>query len=308
MEDGTSAAADRPGHQRDVALGLALLTLGAGAATVAVLGPFVLGLVRYHASAGAVNQIVGGDVAGLALVAPAALAAGMLVLSGRRLGALLGLGPAGYGLYMYSQLALGGDTFRYPGNSERFFLLFVVLFVLAGLVLWRPWTSVQGSRLPEWPRWLARLVGVFALVVAAFLVLGLHLPGLLDALRPHPTAGELLTDPVVFWLVKFMDLGIVVPVLLLVGAGQLRRAPNAAKAGYLAVGWMALLGSSVAGMAIVMQARGAPGASWGNTLAFGSFAATSLAVAVLAYLRLRHADAVPVRQPASRRWPSKERA
>lgn len=281
----------RGGGRRDAALGIALLLLGAGAAAVALLGPLALGLVRYHASTGAVNQIVGGDVAGLVLVAPAALAAGLLVLSGRRNGAVLGLGPAAYGLYMYSQLALAGDTFRYPGNSERYFLLFVTLFVASGFILLRAWTSIDAARLPSWPRWRERLVGVFALVVAAFLVLGLHLPGLIDAWRSQPTGSEILSDPVVFWVVKFMDLGLVVPVLLTVAMGRLRRRPASDTAAYAAVGWMALLGSSVAGMAVAMQVRDAPGASVANTLTFGVFAGVALAVAVLTYLPLAEWDA-----------------
>ena len=272
--------------RRDVALGIALLLLGLGTATVALLGPLVLGVLRYHASGGAIHQIVGGDVAGLALVAPTALVAGLGVLTRRRAGAALGLGPAAYALYMDSQLALGGDPLRYPGNSERYFLLFVALFVLAGFTLQRAWASVGAARLPPWPRGLARLVGVFALVVAAFLAFGLHLPGLLDAWRAQPTGSELLADPAVFWLVKFMDLGIVVPILLVVGIRQLRRRPASAPMAYAMVGWMALLGSSVAGMAIVMQIEGAPGASPANTVAFSAFAAIALAVTVRAYLPL----------------------
>ncbi len=304
-KDTTATPTREDGRHREVTLGVALLLLGTGAAAVALLGPLVLGLLRYHASAGAVNQIVGGDVAGLVLVAPVALAAGLLVLSGRRLAAVLGLGPAAYGLYMYSQLALGGDTFRYPGNSERYFLLFVALFVIAGIVLLRTWTTVDAARLPTWPRWLERTVGVYALAGAAFLALGLHLPGLLDAWRSQPTNSEMLSDPVVFWLVKFMDLAIVVPVLLAVGVGQLRRRPGSAKAAYALVGWMALLGSSVAGMAIVMQARDAAGASWGITIAFGAFAAVGLAIAVWVYLRLWQSPPVPIRRSDWHAWQSR---
>lgn len=283
-------AAQRVVRPRDEALGIALLLLGGGAAAVALLGPLALGVLRYHVSAGAVDQVAGGDAAGLVLVAPAALAAGWLVLTGRRLGAILALGPAGYGLYMYSQLALGGDVLRYPGNSERFFLLFVGLFVLAGFALQRAWAYVDHADLPTWPRWLARWVAVFALAVGAFLALGLHLPGLLDAWRAQPTSREMLADPALFWLVKLMDLAIVVPVLIAVGVSLLRRRASPGKATYAVVGWMALLGSSVAGMAIVMQARSAPGASWVNTVAFTAFAAVGLVIAVLAYLPLRPAS------------------
>ena len=47
------------------------------------------------------------------------------------------------------------------------------------------------------------------------------------------------------------------------------------------LGWFALLGSSVAAMAVVMQVNGDPAASTTNTIAFGLFALVGLTVAVL---------------------------
>lgn len=40
------------------------------AKTIALLGPLVGDVIQYHASQGAINQIMGGDIAALFLVAP----------------------------------------------------------------------------------------------------------------------------------------------------------------------------------------------------------------------------------------------
>lgn len=120
-------------------------------------------------------------------------------------------------------------------------------------------------------------------MVAFFLTVGLHLPGLVDAWSPEPDSVEYVTDPVVFWLVKFMDLALVIPVLLVVGVGVLRRRSWAATAKLALAGWVALLGSSVAGMAIAMQVGGDPAATLANTVAFSLFALVGLGLAVLAY-------------------------
>jgi hypothetical protein len=104
-----------------------LFTLGFGAALVAVLGPLVTEAIRYHVSDGAANQVLDGDIAGLVLVAPMSLLAGVLVWRGHGAGPILALGPAFYALYMYMQLALGGDFFRYEGNSELYFPVFPLL-------------------------------------------------------------------------------------------------------------------------------------------------------------------------------------
>lgn len=276
-------------------LGAGLILLGLGAALVAILGPLVTGVIEYHASEGAINQIVGGDVAGLFLVAPISVVAGILVWRDRPAGRALALGPAFYGLYMYSQLALGGDVFRYPGNSELFFPLYLGLFLLAGAIAIRAWSSLDEERLPGGRRRTDRALAVFFLVVAAFLTLGLHLPGLLDVMTREPSGAEYLADPVVFWLVKFMDLGLVVPALVAAGVGVLTRARWAGKVRYAVAAWAALLGTSVAGMAIVMQVRGDPASSLANTVAFSVFAAIAVSMAWLVYRPIFRAPGEVVR-------------
>lgn len=264
-------------------LAAGLVLLGLGAAIVAVLGPLVTGVIVYHASPGAVNQIAGGDVAGLLLVAPASVVAGVLILRRHRAGAFLAIGPAAYGAYTYTQLALGGDVVRYDGNSERFFLVFLALFVLAVLILVRAWAVIGASRLPAPSRGADRVLAWFSLTVAVFLSVGLHLRGLLDAWSGQPSAPEYVADPVVFWLVKWMDLGLVVPVLVAVGVGLLRGSGWAQRAKYGVVAWMALLGTAVAGMAVVMQATQDPAASIANTVVFVLFAVTALVIAAVVH-------------------------
>lgn len=288
-------------------LALGLFLLGLGAALIAGLGPLLAGVIEYHVSEEAVNQIIGGDVAGLVLVAPVSFLAGVLVWRGHIAGPVIALGPSLYGLYMYSQLALGNDISRYAGNSERFFPLHLGVFLLSMAILIAAWKVIHTADLPATSKRLEQVFGWFVLVIALFLVVGLHLPGLVDAWSDQPTSTEYLADPVVFWLVKFMDLALVVPALVAVGVGLLRNAAWVAKAKYAGAGWVALLGSSVAGMAIVMQATGDPAGSAVSTIAFSMFAAIGMIVAVLVHrplfshnlasrlesdLRVKHRDEV----------------
>lgn len=262
-------------------LGMALLVLGFGAAAVALLGPLGAGWLEYHVSPGAAGQARGGDVAGLVMVAPVAILAGVLVLRGHRLGPVLALSPAAYGLYMYFQLGVGGDPERYPGNSGYFFPLLLGLFLLCGLVLLlaakEPAPEVKGMS-----RSIDRVIGVYLLLVSAFLVLGLHLPGLLAIWRGDPPV-EYLTDPGLFWLVKMMDLGIVVPIAAAAGVRLLRDPGRVSLLRYVVTGWAALLASSVAGMAVVMQATGDPASSALNTVVFCGFALLALLLAALVH-------------------------
>jgi hypothetical protein len=293
MEDvGARRVRARPASSEatDRWLVVGLMVLGAGVALVALLGPLVGDVIVYHVSAGAANQIAGGDFAGLVLVAPLSVLAGVLVARRHPAGVVLAMGPAAYVTYTAIQLSVGGDIDRYPGNSEKFFPLFLGLLVLAIAIGIRAWSAVDPERLPATTRRLDRVVGWFAFVVAAFLAIGLHLPGLLDAWQDQPSAPEYLADPVVFWLVKLMDLGLVVPALVAVGWGSLRGAARASRARYATVGWMAMLGTAVAGMAITMQASGDPAATTANTVAFSLFALIALTIAVATYRPLLWSD------------------
>ncbi len=260
-----------------------LVLLGAGTAAAALLGPLVTGVIEYHVSEGARDQVIGGDVAVLALVAPTSLAAGILVMRRNRAGVALALGPSVYSLYMYTQLVLGNDIARYSGNSERFFPLLLALILLAGAVTVQALARLQRIDLPTLGRSVSRRLGGFLLVVAAFLTFGLHLPGLSHVFTDTPPGAEYLADPVVFWTVKVMDLGFVVPFLVWTGVALLLQRREARLLGYAGVGWTALLGSSIAGMAIVMQAKGDPAASTANTVVFVAFALLAIVFAIVMY-------------------------
>ncbi len=264
-------------------LSVVLGLLGVGAAAVSLLGPLGTGALEYHVSSGARDQVRGGDLAALVLVAPVCLAAAWLVHRGRAAAEALALAPASYGLYMWSQLAMSGDVARYPGTSERWFPLFWALVTLAcaGIVL-------AGRRLVQAPepcprRRLELVTGWYFLVVAAFLTVGLHLPGLVDAWRDQPTSAEYLADPGIFWIVKLMDLAVVVPVVVAVGAGLLTGYGWARRLLAPVTGWCALLASSVAGMGVTMVLADSPGASVPLAVGFTAAAAAALALAVTAY-------------------------
>ena len=80
-------------------------------------------------------------------------------------------------------------------------------------------------QLPRTSRRFDRTLSIFLLAVAGFLVLGLHLSGLVDTWRNEPTALEYLNTPTPFWLVKFMDLGIVAPALIVIANRDAAKRP-----------------------------------------------------------------------------------
>ena len=253
--------------------------LAAGVACLSLLGPLALGRVRYHVVGDVENQVVGGDLVALVLVAPVCLLAGLLILRGHRAGHVLALAPTAFVMYLYTQLAVGGEFAALPGTSERVFPLILALFWLAGAGFVMAWRSVDVAALPPLSDPLRHAVGAVLLLIAVFLTLGLHLRGLVDVVGGPPYDVAYAQGPTVFWIVKWMDLGLVVPLSVLTAVGVLRRAPWAALLTYAVIGWGALLGSAVAAMGVVMVVNHDPSASTGVAVVFGCFALAFWALA-----------------------------
>lgn len=114
---------------------VALILLGVAIVTCVVLGPLVLDLMVYRVSQSARRQVIGVDATGLLVVAPSSIAIGVAVLRGRRNLLPLGLAPAVFAAYTYSQLFVGNEYLHRPGNIERFAPLLLATFVLASAVI-----------------------------------------------------------------------------------------------------------------------------------------------------------------------------
>ncbi len=267
----------------DRVLAAALASLGGLVVAYAVLGPLVLGAIHFRTSASGLNQIRGGDLAALVFVAPSCVAIAWLAWRGHPAAPVLALAPGMFAMYMYSQLILGNEYLYRPGNVERFFPLLLALFILAAVVVLRCWGRARADDLPSSNPRLERGSGILLVVIAAFVVLGLHLPTLVDALRDQPTGAAYLATPTTFWVVKFYDLGMVAPAALAVGIGLLRRRSWARKPAYGILGGYVLLAWSVAGMGWNMVLNGDPDASAGVAIAMTGFASAGSIFAYFLY-------------------------
>lgn len=288
-------AAVQPGR----AFGWGLIALGAGLAANSVLGPLMLEVIRYRFSESLLNQTIGLDAVSLAIIGPLAVAGGILALRAHPMAPVLALGPTLFVSYMLVQYIVGPEYLRYEGNNERFFPFHLALFILgAGLAI-VAWHEASRVALPCPSPRTARWAGGVLVVSALFLVFGLHLAGLADAMSGHPEETAYLESPTSFWVVKFMDLGIVAPIALATGAGVLRGAGRATQAMYAALGWLSLMAAAVFAMAVTMLANDDPDASPGLAFAFGAITAALGALAVRVHLPLFRGPAAPAADRAS---------
>lgn len=242
-------------------LSVGFVLLGALIVAYAVLGPLLLGEIRFATSTSGLNQIRGGDLAALCVVTPFCFAVAWLAWRAHPAAPILGLAPAMFAMYTYSQLILGNEYLYRPGNVARYFPLLLAIFIVAASLAILCWTSAETRELPRLSRALERGSGILLFVIAAFVIVGIHLVGFIDAVADHPSSSAYLETPNTFWVVKFYDLGIVVPAALAVGWGLLRRRPWAQEPAYAILGGYVLLGWSVAGMAWTMLVNNDPDAA-----------------------------------------------
>jgi hypothetical protein len=287
---------------RSLAAGVA--ALGGLVVVYVVLGPLVIDAIHFRTSGSGLNQIRGGDLAALVLVAPSCFAIAFLFWRGHPAAPVLALAPGMFAMYMYSQLILANEYLYRPGNVERYFPLLLALFIVAAVIVLRCWGLTRPEQLPASSRRLERGSGILLLAMGTFVVFGIHVPNLVDAWSDQPSRPEYLELPTTFWVVKFYDLGIVVPAALAVGIGLLRRQSWARKPAYGILGGYVLLAWSVAGMGWSMVANGDPDGSVGMAIGVTGLAAAGAVFAYFLYRPLFRTTApeasgtAPEREPA----------
>jgi hypothetical protein len=252
---------------------LGMVVLGSGLTLNTLLGPLVFGVISYPFTETVRNETLGLEAVTLVLIAPLAVAAGLLALRGHRAGVLLALGSAAYAAYMLVQYVVGPQYPTYQPSIAWHLALFVLS---VGMLVWALTVvdSGLGGRSRGW--------AMVAFALAAFVV-SRWLPAFAGMVTndPIPAAPP---DVTMYWSIFLLDLGLVVPAGVATGIGLLVGSRWANKALYGVVGWFALVPPSVAAMSIVKLLRGDPNAASGDTIVF---VVVTLVFWVIAFLLFR---------------------
>jgi len=193
------------------------IVCGATLALTAVLGPLGIGIIHYRTSQSGIWQVEGNDLANLVLMVPLLLAGGICMLAKKTASKyLLILTPI---TLMYTGLSYGvGEEYgnsAYTGNVESYFWLYLIL-IIGGLLLLVGTTPLFGERdAPSFGRRGLRIyVGAFALFLLIFA--GMWVSQILQVINTGDLAGNGYTSaPVVFWTIRYLDLGFSIPLGLL---------------------------------------------------------------------------------------------
>ncbi len=239
-------------------------------AAVALLGPLGLGTIQYRTSQSGIWQAMGVDIVNLALIVPVLVIGGILLVL-RRDGAKYFLILAPVTLFSLALEAGIGQEWgnpAYAGNVERYAWLFIVEIVVALVLLVGTLPLFSERDVPRFGRKGLRVyVGVVTLLLVLFTVMWLS--ELMEVSATGNTAsGSYANAPVAFWTVRFMDLGISIPLGFLGMYLLLTRPEKAYALVLLFFGFFVTMGTSVTAMGLVMVANHDPEAQAGAIVIF----------------------------------------
>ncbi len=183
----------------------------------AALGPLGLGLIHYRTSQSGVWQIEGNDLANLILMVPFLLAGAYFQFVKKAPSKyLLILTPI---TLMYTGLSYGigqewGNS-AYMGNVENYFWLYLTLIITGLLLLVGSLPMFSARDAPELGRRGLRIyVGLFVFFFLLFAAMWIS--QILQIINTGDLSGNAYTSaPVVFWTIRFLDLGFSIPLGLL---------------------------------------------------------------------------------------------
>ncbi len=247
--------ADVAGAGLSVVLGVALLA-------AAVLGPLVTDGVRFRMSSDALVQYVGAEIVTV-IVAVLLLVCGPGWLAGWKWVPAVAAGVAAYVVYTFFTVVTGQEYTRYQGNVEKAFLLYVAITALAVALLVTSFRVLASAGDVQGPR---RASGWVLIAIGAVVAL-LWLGQLAGFYRTGPTP-EYESATALFWLIKYLDLGVVIPLAVITGVLQRTPSPGTDAAAVTMLGFLTWLLLALVFMALEMLREGTPGASW--VLAIGA--------------------------------------
>lgn len=173
-----------------------------------VLGPLVLDRVQFHMNRNSIVQYQGSEVVMLVVTLGLFVAAWMWNTD-NRLAAVISPGLALFVIYTMVTVVMGQEYEQFPeGNAEKFFLLYAAITALAVVLVLLSLNATMEMTLHVSSRWIS--VTKWTLGLAAGLFALLWLAQIAAIYRDGLTA-ELAETRLLFWLVKYLDLGFLIP-------------------------------------------------------------------------------------------------
>lgn len=236
--------------------------------TLAILGPLILGIIHYPTSRSGTWQAMGVDAVNLIIMVPVLVIGGILLLL-RREGAKYFLILAPVTLFSLALEAGAGEEWSlYPGNAERYAWLYIIEVIVALVLTLGVLPMFSEKDAPSFNRRSLRIYVAFVtLLLALFTVMWLQ-ELVQVATTGNTSTGSYQNSPVAFWMVRFLDLGVTIPLGFLGMYLLLTRPARAYALVLLFFGFFVTMGTTVTAMGLVMFLNHDPEAQTGALVIF----------------------------------------
>ncbi|MFW9928752.1 MAG: hypothetical protein ACFFD1_05130, partial [Candidatus Thorarchaeota archaeon] len=196
--------------------GLLAIVLGILLIILSIFGPLIFGIIKYKTSSSSIYQIQGQDLVNLLIISPICIIGGIMQILNNKTAKYF-LASVPIYISFYTGLAYGiGAEWSHPAyngeyNSNQYFWLFLIL-IFGGLFL--AFYSVSQFSEIDVPHFSKKSIRIFSLVWLIFICM-FFLLWLSEILQVNLTGdtlnGSYLEAPTSFWTVKYLDLGITLP-------------------------------------------------------------------------------------------------
>lgn len=237
---------------------LLCLLISVGIFIAAILGPLGLELVHFHMSRNAIVQYQGGDVVTVA-IGFALLGCGWLWWQESMQVPAITLGLSLFVIYTFVTVVLPQDYTLYPdGNVKRFMLLYFAITACATMLSALSINSLIGRSPVLSPNWIRVSQWVIGIQAGLFLLMWLS-----QVMRA--ANNDLPTDaadmPNLFWLIRYLDLGFVIPLAFMAVIMLRSQQPLAAILVLAVTGFTTCMLIAIAAMSINQWRTDQPGGS-----------------------------------------------
>lgn len=223
-----------------------------------VLGPLVSNAVHFHMNRNAIVQYQGSEVV-MMVIAIGLLVSAWLWRSNATLAASIALGLALFVIYTMVTVVMGQEFEQFPtGNAEKYFLLYIGITSLASVLTVLAIHSLLGARLDVSPRWITITTWTFGIEAGLFAlmwigqILGIYLNGM---------SSEIEETRLLFWLVKYLDLGFMIPVIFIALVLLHQHQPLGTVLVVGLAGFVSVMLVAIAAMTIALKVQGESGGS-----------------------------------------------
>jgi hypothetical protein len=181
---------------------------------IGILGPAVLNVIHYRTSPSGIQQTIAFDITDMVLLASILFIGGVLQLLRKQ--------SAKYFLILtpITLMTIGfeyglGQEWSNPtmtGNVEAYIWLYLILIICGLVLLLGSLSSFTREDAPRFnQKWLRVYVGVMIVFLALFAVM--WAAQVYEVIRTGSSvSGDYTAAPTAFWVVRFFDLGITIPI------------------------------------------------------------------------------------------------